>query len=173
MICRLLGGKSIHQLLQLFLPFLASLRPSLLGANSARARFMRCCNRVLTPTHHRLRAGRRQGAPHRRRRRGRNPGSERASVEPEDNFRALPPVTPLPTGPYSDMIRAAAQKSGVDEKLITHVIKAEVDRTSNPRAVSRKTSPRPDAIDAANRRPLFACATFSTPRRILTSAPAT
>ena len=64
------------------------------------------------------------------------PASELASVEPEDTFRALPPVTPLLTGPYSDMIRAAAQKSGVDEKLITHVIKAESN--FNPRAVSRK-----------------------------------
>ena len=64
------------------------------------------------------------------------PASELASVEPEDNFRPLPPVTPLLTGPYSDMIRAAAQKSGVDEKLITHVIAAESN--FNPRAVSRK-----------------------------------
>ena len=64
------------------------------------------------------------------------PASELASVEPEDTFRALPPVTPPSTGPYSDMIRAAAQKSGVDEKLITHVIKAESN--FNPRAVSRK-----------------------------------
>jgi soluble lytic murein transglycosylase-like protein len=64
------------------------------------------------------------------------PASELASVEPEDTFRAQPPVTPLPAGPYSDMIRAAAQKSGVDEKLISHVIKAESN--FNPRAVSRK-----------------------------------
>ena len=64
------------------------------------------------------------------------PASELASVEPEDNFRPLPPVIPLLTGPYSDVIRAAAEKSGVDEKLITHVIKAESN--FNPRAVSRK-----------------------------------
>jgi soluble lytic murein transglycosylase-like protein len=64
------------------------------------------------------------------------PASELASIEPEDTFAALPPVTPATTGPYSDMIRAAAQKSGVDEKLIAHVIKAESN--FNPRAVSRK-----------------------------------
>jgi hypothetical protein len=64
------------------------------------------------------------------------PASELASVEPEDNFRALLPEPATLTGPYSDMIRAAAQKSGVDEKLIAHVIKAESN--FNPRAVSRK-----------------------------------
>jgi soluble lytic murein transglycosylase-like protein len=57
------------------------------------------------------------------------------SVEPEDTFQALP--TAIPTaGPYGDLIRAAAKKHGVDEKLITRLIAAESN--FNPKAVSRK-----------------------------------
>jgi hypothetical protein len=62
--------------------------------------------------------------------------NELVSVEPEDTFRALPEAPPVAQGPYSRLIRAAAEKHGVDEKLITHVIAEESN--FNPRAVSRK-----------------------------------
>ena len=57
------------------------------------------------------------------------------SVEPEDHFAARPAL-PAASGPYGDLIRAAALKHGLDEKLITDVISAESN--FNPRAVSRK-----------------------------------
>jgi soluble lytic murein transglycosylase-like protein len=57
------------------------------------------------------------------------------SVEREDVFPARPIEAP-PTGPFGDLIRAAAEKHGVDEKLIEHVI--AVESNFNPRAVSRK-----------------------------------
>jgi soluble lytic murein transglycosylase-like protein len=57
------------------------------------------------------------------------------SIEPEDTFSALPLVS-APEGPYGKMIRAAAERHGLDEKLITHVIAAESN--FNPKAVSRK-----------------------------------
>jgi len=57
------------------------------------------------------------------------------SVEREEVFPAMPAVAP-PVGPFGDLIRAAAEKHGVDEKLIEHVIAAESN--FNPRAVSRK-----------------------------------
>jgi soluble lytic murein transglycosylase-like protein len=59
------------------------------------------------------------------------------SVEREDVFPALPvaPVPP-PTGPYGQLIRDAAKKHGVDEKIIHHLI--AVESNFNPRAVSRK-----------------------------------
>jgi soluble lytic murein transglycosylase-like protein len=60
---------------------------------------------------------------------------EIVSVEREDVFPARPIVAP-PTGPFGDLIRAAAEKHGVDEKLIEHVI--AVESNFNPRAVSRK-----------------------------------
>src|ERR1700726_3086497 len=48
------------------------------------------------------------------------------SVEPEDTFQTIPaPPAPDAAIPYSDLIRAAAEKHGVDEKLITRVIAAE------------------------------------------------
>jgi soluble lytic murein transglycosylase-like protein len=56
-----------------------------------------------------------------------------ASIEPEDTFEALPAV---PEAPYGELVRAAAQKHGVDEKLIRRVIAAESN--FNPQAVSRK-----------------------------------
>lgn len=59
------------------------------------------------------------------------------SVEREDVFPA-PAVapTPPPTGPYGQLIRDAAEKHGVDEKIIHHLI--AVESNFNPRAVSRK-----------------------------------
>jgi soluble lytic murein transglycosylase-like protein len=57
------------------------------------------------------------------------------SVEPEDHFAAQPALAPA-NGPFGNLIRAAALKHGVDEKLITHLIEAESN--FNPRAVSRK-----------------------------------
>jgi soluble lytic murein transglycosylase-like protein len=57
------------------------------------------------------------------------------SVEPEDVFPANPPDPP-PTGPFGNLIRSAAEKHGVDERLIQHVI--AVESNFNPRATSRK-----------------------------------
>jgi soluble lytic murein transglycosylase-like protein len=58
------------------------------------------------------------------------------SVEPEDQFAALAPTPSAGTGPYVNLIRAAAEKHGVDEKLITHVI--AIESNFNPRAASHK-----------------------------------
>lgn len=58
------------------------------------------------------------------------------SVEPEDQFAALPPAAEPAKGLYGNLIRAAAAKHGVDEKLITHVI--AVESNFNPRAASHK-----------------------------------
>jgi soluble lytic murein transglycosylase-like protein len=58
------------------------------------------------------------------------------SIEPEDRFTALPPAPEPAKGPYGNLIRAAAAKHGVDEKLITHLIAAESN--FNPRAASHK-----------------------------------
>jgi soluble lytic murein transglycosylase-like protein len=57
------------------------------------------------------------------------------SVEPEDTFAANPAPLPL-AAPYGELIRAAASKHGVDEKLIAHLI--AVESNFNPKAVSRK-----------------------------------
>jgi transglycosylase-like protein with SLT domain len=57
------------------------------------------------------------------------------SVEPEDTFEAVPEPTPA-AGPYGRLIRAAAERHGVDEKLIARLIAAE--SAFNPTAVSRK-----------------------------------
>jgi Transglycosylase SLT domain len=61
--------------------------------------------------------------------------SDLVSVEPEDHFAAQPALAPA-DGPFGNLIRAAALKHGVDEKLIAHLIEAESN--FNPRAVSRK-----------------------------------
>jgi hypothetical protein len=61
--------------------------------------------------------------------------SDLLSVEPEDHFAPLPALAPA-NGPFGNLIRAAALKHGVDEKLITHLI--AVESNFNPRAVSRK-----------------------------------
>lgn len=57
------------------------------------------------------------------------------SIEPEDQFAAQAKLAPA-VGPFRNLIRAAALKHGVDEKLITHLI--AVESNFNPRAVSRK-----------------------------------
>jgi soluble lytic murein transglycosylase-like protein len=58
------------------------------------------------------------------------------SVEPEDQFQSVAQAPPPETGPFDDLIHAAALKNGLDEKLIRHVIAEESN--FNPRAVSRK-----------------------------------
>jgi soluble lytic murein transglycosylase-like protein len=58
------------------------------------------------------------------------------SIEPEDQFTAPPTTLAATKGPYGNLIRAAAEKHGVDEKLITHVI--AVESNFNPRATSHK-----------------------------------
>jgi len=63
------------------------------------------------------------------------PADSILSVEREDMFPAKP-AEPPPTGPFGNLIRAAAEKHGVDEKLIEHVI--AVESNFNPRATSRK-----------------------------------
>ncbi|HXZ12268.1 MAG TPA: lytic transglycosylase domain-containing protein [Candidatus Sulfotelmatobacter sp.] len=57
------------------------------------------------------------------------------SVEPETVFPA-PPAPPAADGPFATLIRDAAKKHGVDEKLIEHLI--AVESNFNPRAVSRR-----------------------------------
>jgi soluble lytic murein transglycosylase-like protein len=64
------------------------------------------------------------------------PAAELASIEPEDQFTAPPVALVAAKGPYGSLIRAAAEKHGVDEKLITHVI--AVESNFNPRAASHK-----------------------------------
>ena len=62
--------------------------------------------------------------------------SELIDVEPEDIFPAPPPAHADFAVRYSKFIRAAAQKHGVDEKLVVQVIAAESN--FNAQAVSRK-----------------------------------
>ena len=62
--------------------------------------------------------------------------AELASIEPEDQFTAPPVALVAAKGPYGSLIRAAAERHGVDEKLITHVI--AVESNFNPRAASHK-----------------------------------
>ncbi len=58
------------------------------------------------------------------------------AVEPEEHFTVVPVPAVSPTGPFGNLIHAAAEKHGVDESLITWVIAAESN--FNPRAVSRR-----------------------------------
>ncbi|HUJ32429.1 MAG TPA: lytic transglycosylase domain-containing protein [Candidatus Acidoferrum sp.] len=62
--------------------------------------------------------------------------SEVASIEPEENFAPNPPAAHRDAGPFGNLIHAAAEKHGVDEDVIQHVIAAESN--FNPRAISRK-----------------------------------
>ncbi len=62
--------------------------------------------------------------------------SELIDVEPEDLFPAPPPANADFAVRYAKFIHAAAQKYGVDEKLIAQVIAAESN--FNAKAVSRK-----------------------------------
>lgn len=64
------------------------------------------------------------------------PADSILSVEREDVFPTRPPEPAPPTGPFGNLIRAAAEKHGVDEKLIEHVI--AVESNFNPRATSRR-----------------------------------
>jgi soluble lytic murein transglycosylase-like protein len=64
--------------------------------------------------------------------------SDLVSIEPQDNFQELPVVPAAQDVPYEDLIHAAAQKHGLDEKLITEVI--AVESNFNPRAVSSKNA---------------------------------
>ncbi len=61
--------------------------------------------------------------------------SDIVSIEPEDTFPPLP-AEQAPEGLYGQLIRVAAKKNGVDEKLIRRVIAAESN--FNPKAVSPK-----------------------------------
>jgi Transglycosylase SLT domain len=58
------------------------------------------------------------------------------AVEPEEHFAAVPMPPATAAGPFGNLIRAAAEKHGVDESLITWVI--AVESNFNPRAVSRR-----------------------------------
>jgi soluble lytic murein transglycosylase-like protein len=62
--------------------------------------------------------------------------SDLVSVEPEEEFQALPAAAPVSTELYADLIHASATRNGVDEKLIRRVIAEESN--FNPRAVSPK-----------------------------------
>jgi soluble lytic murein transglycosylase-like protein len=62
--------------------------------------------------------------------------SQLIDVEPEDQFPAPPPVNADFGARYANLIHASAQRHGVDEKLIAHVIAAESN--FDPKAVSRK-----------------------------------
>jgi soluble lytic murein transglycosylase-like protein len=60
------------------------------------------------------------------------------SVEPEEQFAAVPVPAATSSQPFANLIHDAATKTGVDEKLITRVIAEESN--FNPRAVSRKNA---------------------------------
>ncbi len=62
------------------------------------------------------------------------PAREIVSIEAEDVFQANPTPPRAAAGPFSELIRAAAKRHGVDEMLITCVIAEESN--FNPRAIS-------------------------------------
>jgi len=66
------------------------------------------------------------------------PASDLVAIEPEDNFQELPVVPAAQDVPYQNLIHAAAQKHGLDEKLIAEVI--AVESNFNPKAVSSKNA---------------------------------
>lgn len=62
--------------------------------------------------------------------------SDLASIEPEEIFPEQRKPASTASRPFSQLIRAAAEQNGVDERLITDVI--AVESNFNPRAVSHK-----------------------------------
>lgn len=63
--------------------------------------------------------------------------SDVIAIEPEEQFTSVPSPAALdPNIPYAGLIRAAANKNNVDEKLVQKMIATESN--FNPRAVSRK-----------------------------------
>ena len=62
--------------------------------------------------------------------------NEISSIEPEDVFPSRPIVAPLPDSPFAKLIRASAEKHGIDENLIQQIIL--VESNFNPKAVSPK-----------------------------------
>ncbi len=62
------------------------------------------------------------------------PAEELVAIEPEEAFSAL--ASPTLKVPYADLIRAAAQKHGVEQELIASVI--AIESNFNSRAVSPK-----------------------------------
>jgi soluble lytic murein transglycosylase-like protein len=64
------------------------------------------------------------------------PAAELIGIEAEDRFPGPPAAAMLEPGPFAQLIRDAAKKHGVDEKLIQHVIL--VESNYNPRAISRR-----------------------------------
>jgi soluble lytic murein transglycosylase-like protein len=64
------------------------------------------------------------------------PAEQLIDVEPEDQFPSPPPLDVDFGVRYAKLIHAAAQKHGVDEKLIAQVIEAESN--FNAKAISRK-----------------------------------
>lgn len=64
------------------------------------------------------------------------PASEVVAIEPEEVFTSPPPAPT--TAPYSELIRGAAARYGVDAELIASVIAAESN--FDPKAVSRRNA---------------------------------
>jgi len=67
------------------------------------------------------------------------PASELVRIDPEEQFEALPAAAKTEeSGPYADLIHAAAAETGLAENLIRDVIAEESN--FNPRAVSPKNA---------------------------------
>lgn len=62
---------------------------------------------------------------------------EVVSIDPEDNFVALPP-TPVAALPFREIVKTAAARYSVDADLITSVIAAESN--FDPKAISKKNA---------------------------------